>query len=42
MKELITLSRTAQLIHETEEYSARNYHPLPVVIARGEGVWVWD
>ncbi|MGI6149728.1 MAG: ornithine--oxo-acid transaminase [Firmicutes bacterium] len=36
------MSRTAQLIHETEEYSARNYHPLPVVIARGEGVWVWD
>lgn len=24
------------------EYSARNYEPLPVVIARGEGSWVWD
>ncbi len=23
-------------------YGAHNYHPLPVVIARGEGVWVWD
>ncbi|MBN2619940.1 ornithine--oxo-acid transaminase [candidate division WOR-3 bacterium] len=26
----------------TEKYSARNYHPLPVVLVRGKGVWVWD
>ena len=25
-----------------DRYSARNYLPLPVVLARGEGVWVWD
>lgn len=25
-----------------ERYGAHNYHPLGVVIARGEGVWVWD
>jgi ornithine--oxo-acid transaminase len=25
-----------------ETYSAHNYHPLPVVLSRGEGVWVWD
>jgi len=25
-----------------EKWSAHNYHPLDVVIARGEGVWVWD
>jgi len=25
-----------------EKYGARNYHPLPVVLERGEGVWVWD
>ncbi len=25
-----------------EKYGAHNYHPLPVVIRRGEGVWVWD
>ena len=24
------------------EYGAHNYHPLPVVLARGEGVYVWD
>lgn len=23
-------------------YGAHNYHPLEVVIAKGEGVWVWD
>jgi ornithine--oxo-acid transaminase len=25
-----------------EKYGAHNYHPLDVVIDRGEGVWVWD
>ncbi len=25
-----------------EQYGAHNYHPLDVVIERGEGVWVWD
>jgi ornithine--oxo-acid transaminase len=25
-----------------DRYSARNYLPLPVILARGEGVWVWD
>jgi len=25
-----------------DQYSARNYAPLPVVISRGEGAWVWD
>ncbi|MCL6600966.1 MAG: ornithine--oxo-acid transaminase [Alicyclobacillus macrosporangiidus] len=25
-----------------EKYGAKNYHPLPVVLVRGEGVWVWD
>ncbi len=29
-------------LDEAERYSARNYHPLPVVLDRGEGVWVWD
>ena len=24
------------------EYGAHNYHPLPVVLAKGEGVYVWD
>ncbi|MGD8326989.1 MAG: ornithine--oxo-acid transaminase [Sphingomonadales bacterium] len=25
-----------------DQYGAHNYHPLPVVLTRGEGVWVWD
>lgn len=25
-----------------EQYSAHNYHPLPVVLERGEGVFMWD
>jgi ornithine--oxo-acid transaminase len=35
-------SRADAFIGLEEEYCARNYHPLPVVIARGEGVWVFD
>lgn len=38
-----TLStRTQEHIALAETYGAHNYHPLPVVIERGEGVWVWD
>jgi ornithine--oxo-acid transaminase len=29
-------------IEQEEAYSAHNYHPLPVVLDRGEGVYVWD
>jgi ornithine--oxo-acid transaminase len=25
-----------------EKYGAHNYHPLPVVLAKGEGVFMWD
>ena len=33
---------TASYLEEAERYGARNYLPLPVVLERGEGVWVWD
>lgn len=33
---------TKEILAETEQYGARNYKPLPVVISRAEGVWVWD
>lgn len=36
------MSRTADFIQETDRYSARNYGPLPVVLDRGEGCFVWD
>jgi len=33
---------TNELIAKTEKYGAKNYHPLPIVITRAEGVWVED
>jgi ornithine--oxo-acid transaminase len=35
-------ARTGMFLEEADRYSARNYKPLPVVLERGEGVWVWD
>jgi ornithine--oxo-acid transaminase len=37
-----TLTRSAQLMALEDTYGAHNYHPLPVVLERGEGVFVWD
>jgi ornithine--oxo-acid transaminase len=34
--------KTAKYIEIEERYGAHNYHPLDVVIKRGEGVWVED
>ncbi len=31
-----------EAIHLEDKYGAHNYHPLPVVLAKGEGVFVWD
>lgn len=31
-----------ELIEIEEKYGAHNYHPLPVVLSKGEGVYVWD
>lgn len=33
---------SSQLMQMEHEFGAHNYHPLEVVIARAEGVWVWD
>lgn len=35
-------SSTQQFIEKELQYSAHNYHPLPVVLERGEGVYLWD
>ena len=32
----------SSLIEAEHRYGARNYEPLPVVMAHGEGVWLWD
>jgi ornithine--oxo-acid transaminase len=34
--------RTAYYLELEEKYGAHNYHPLPVVLDRGEGVFLWD
>ncbi len=36
------MSNTAALIEKTNKYGAHNYKPLPIVLEKGEGVWVWD
>lgn len=33
---------TKDFIELEEKYGAHNYHPLPVVLAKGEGVFLWD
>lgn len=33
---------TYQAIELEEKYGAHNYHPLPVVLEKGEGVFLWD
>lgn len=39
MNEALTSEKLMQL---EDKYGAHNYHPLPVVLARGEGARVWD
>jgi ornithine--oxo-acid transaminase len=34
--------KAADFIALEERYGAHNYHPLDVVVARAEGVWLWD
>ncbi|SEM89033.1 ornithine--oxo-acid transaminase [Paenibacillus sp. OV219] len=33
---------TSRIIEQTERFGAHNYHPLPIVISKAEGVWVED
>jgi ornithine--oxo-acid transaminase len=35
-------SKTDLYLKEANQFSACNYKPLPVVLERGEGAWVWD
>jgi ornithine--oxo-acid transaminase len=41
LKEVMT-AKTQREIDLENKYGAHNYHPLPVVLERGEGVHVWD
>lgn len=39
---MTTLTKSQELIQQTSQYGANNYHPLPIVISEAEGVWVRD
>jgi len=36
------MTKSAEQIALNEKYGARNYKPLPIVIAKADRVWVWD
>ena len=36
------LTKSQEAIKLEDKYGAHNYHPLPVVLSKGEGVYVWD
>lgn len=42
LKELLNELTSAKAIELEDKYGAHNYHPLPVVLAKGEGVFVFD
>ena len=33
---------TESILEQENQFSAHNYHPLPVVLSRGQGTYVWD
>ena len=36
------IKTSQEAINLENKYGAHNYHPLPVVLSRGEGIYVWD
>ena len=43
MQQTISVSEKTQYYLDLEErYGAHNYHPLPVVLKKGEGIFLWD
>ena len=42
MNSATTLLSTQSFIDLENEFGAHNYEPLDIVLARGQGVWVWD
>ncbi len=42
MLDFKTGQKTNYLIEVEEKYGAHNYHPLPIVIKEGKGIFVWD
>lgn len=42
MSETMNKISSTEAIQLEDKYGAHNYHPLPVVLDRGEGIYVWD
>ncbi len=42
MSSVETVKNSEYYIDLEDQYGAHNYHPLPVVLEKGEGVYVWD
>ena len=42
MQTVVNNTKSQELIDLEHKYGAHNYHPLPVVLAKGEGVLGWD
>ena len=38
----MNIKNSAEFIALENQYGAHNYHPLPVVLHKGEGIFVWD
>jgi ornithine--oxo-acid transaminase len=41
-REIPMTSNNQTIIEQTDRYGASNYHPLPIVISRAEGIWMED
>ena len=39
---MVEVTSAQEAIQLEEKYGAHNYHPLPVVLCKGEGVFLWD
>ncbi|GIN69109.1 MULTISPECIES: ornithine--oxo-acid transaminase [Bacillus] len=39
---MTVLSKSEEIMQQTAQYGANNYHPLPIVISEAEGAWVKD
>jgi ornithine--oxo-acid transaminase len=39
---MIEINTSQEAIDLEDRYGAHNYHPIPVVLSRGEGVFLWD
>jgi len=42
MSDQTNITTSEAFIAKENQFGAHNYHPLPVVLEKGEGVFVWD